>query len=200
MSTRRYFNSGKLNPRTPSSIKSVKSHKNTITKSSKKPHKLRSQSNNNRFKPLSSSNNLIVKSGMPYDTILSPINGQLYVDKDTGNTYLYADSLGWIDMSGWQPDVGEGVPDISNPPNPISGDQYLNILNGDLYVFNEGLGWVMLNGIEGPRGPPGDTFSFDLETYQDGVTGPLLSGPFKIEAGKCVRLWIENGQIHADVI
>lgn len=175
MSTKRYFNRNRVNSKKSKSKKFQK-------------------------KLFKSSSNLIVKSGMPYDTILAPSNGQFYVNKDSGNTYLYADTLGWIDMSGWQPDVGEGVPETDNPPNPINGDQYLNVLNGDLYVFNEGFGWVMINGVEGPRGPPGESFSFELETYQDGVHGPLLSGPFKIEPGKCVRLWIENGQIYSDVI
>lgn len=203
MSTRRRFNSRALNPRIPNNIKAQKTPKRvTLDKPIKtlKKYKNHVAPARIRYKPINSLNNVIVESGVPTDTVANPINGQLYVNKDSGDTYLFAASLGWIDMSGWQPDVGEGVPDATNPPNPLSGDQYLNILNGDLFVFNEGLGWVMLNGVEGPPGPPGESFSFDLETYQDGVEGPMLSGPLKVEAGKCVKLWIKNGQIYSDVV
>lgn len=143
----------------------------------------------------------ITGSGPPNELSdkISINNGNFYVDQDTGNAYLFITKLGWIDLSSWQPDVGEGMPAEDNPPNPISGDQYLDVLTGDFYIFIDGLGWVLQTGIEGPQGPPGETFSFDLVTSM-GPTGPIISGPIKVTNGKTIQLWIEDGYLHGDVI
>lgn len=126
-------------------------------------------------------------------------NGNFYVDQDTGNAYLFITNLGWVDLSSWQPDIGEGLPAEDNPPNPLSGDQYLDMLTGDFYIFVEGLGWILQSGIEGPQGPPGETFSFDIVTSM-GATGPIISGPIKVTNGKTVQLWMDNGYLQCDVI
>ena len=58
----------------------------------------------------------------------------------------------------------------------------------------------MNNGIEGPRGPPGPSFSFDLCTSV-GSTGPIVTGPLRVEPGNTVQLWINSeNQLMADVI
>ena len=122
----------------------------------------------------------------------------MYVDSDTGDVYLFSVKLGWISMSGWQPDVGEGIPDNENPPDPLSGDQYLDILTGDLYVYSEGLGWVLQNAIEGPRGPPGESFDFNL-IIMDGPHGPDLMNPLHVKSGDTIKLWIEDTKLRARV-
>jgi len=126
-------------------------------------------------------------------------NGNFYVDQNNGNAYLYISKLGWIDLSSWQPDIGEGMPAEDNPPSPLSGDQYLDILTGDFYIFIEGLGWVLQSGVEGPQGPPGESFSFDLVTSM-GPTGPVISGPIKVTPGRTIQLWMEGNLLHCDVI
>lgn len=161
--------------------------------------------NRNKSKPTKKSSKKsskigpVVADGMPFNAIRKPKNGQFFVNQTTGDTYLYASQLGWLDMNGWQPFVGEGVPQQDNPPYPNSGDQYLNVLSGDLYVFAEGFGWVLQNGLQGPQGPPGDSFSFEIETVAGSRDGPTISGPISVKANQRVKLWIDNGQLHADV-
>lgn len=127
------------------------------------------------------------------------VNGFFYVNQDTGDTYIYVKNLGWVDLSSWQPDVGEGPPSKENPPDPFTGDQYIDVLTGDFYIFTEGFGWILGNGIEGPPGPQGPAFTFDLCTTV-GPTGPTISGPLQVKPGQTVQLWIQDGQLHADVI
>jgi len=190
MSSRRirYFNRNIVNSLVPAHIRKLKTPNGG---------KIRSKKNNsNRGK---NNKSLVVGHGLPYESINRPRNGQFYVDLDSGDTYLFAKQMGWLDLNGWQPDVGEGPPDEENTPDPLSGDQYLNIFNGDLYVYAEGMGWVLQNAIEGPPGPAGESFSFDIETTT-GPTGPTISGPLKVKPGQTVKLWIDKSQLHADVI
>lgn len=137
--------------------------------------------------------------GPPEKNVKNPRNGFIYVDQDTADTYLYISHLGWIDLSSWQPDVGDGPPSKENPPNPITGDQYVDILTGDFYIFTEGFGWVLGSGVEGPPGPQGASFTVDLCTTI-GPTGPVISGPLTVEPGRTIQLWIDNGNLFADVI
>lgn len=141
-----------------------------------------------------------VAEGAPTENVSHPINGMLYVDAETGNTYLFAKELGWIDQSSWQPDVGEGPPTGEMaPPDPMTGDQYIDVISGDFYFYSEGFGWVLGNGTEGPQGPPGPSFSFDLITTM-GATGPTISGPLKVTPGSRVQLWInDKGLLQGDV-
>lgn len=159
----------------------------------------------NRDKKLNKMNRKLKKKpagfghGVPENNIDKPSNGYIYVDEDTGETYIFIKKLGWIDLSSWQPDVGEGAPTKENPPEPLTGDQYIDAFTGDFYVFTEGFGWILINGVEGPPGPQGANFTFDLCTTM-GSTGPVISGPIKVEPGRTVQLWIEDGNLHADLI
>lgn len=190
MSSRRirYFNRNVINSLVPANVRKLKTPRKNKTKQLIKINK------NKR-----SVQSLIEDHGLPYEHINNPRSGQFYVNLDTGDTYLFAKQLGWLDINGWQPDVGEGAPDEENPANPLSGDQYLNIFTGDLYVFNEGFGWILQNAIEGPPGPAGESFSFELETIT-GPTGPTLSGSMTVNPGQKVKLWIKDSQLYADVI
>jgi len=97
----------------------------------------------------------VLGQGPPEETWLDPPNGGIYVEEDSANVYLHVADLGWVQLNGWCPDVGEEDPCQENPEDPMSGDMYLNILTSDLFYFVEGFGWVLLNGIEGPPGPNG---------------------------------------------
>lgn len=140
-------------------------------------------------------------SGAPYESVKNPSNGLLYVDSDTGDTYLFVAKLGWVNQSSWQPDVGEGPP-VGDwaPEDPMSGDQYVDVISGDFYYYSEGFGWVMMNGVEGPQGVAGESFSFELVTSV-GATGPVVTGPFQVKAGSRVKLWVDstNGMLCGDV-
>ena len=185
------FNNDRLNPLIPKKV--------AIQKTSKNSTKIRNIAKYNK-KPKPKNDSLVVGEGHPWASIFKPVNGQVYINKDTADAFIFAKKLGWINLSGWQPDVGEGPPDVDNPPDPISGDQYLNIFNGDLYVFTEGMGWILQNAIEGPKGEKGDSFSFELETCLGGPDGPVLSGPIKVEPGRKVRLWMEKRPIYAELV
>jgi len=137
--------------------------------------------------------------GLPESNVKNPIDGFIYVDQDTADTYVYFKKLGWISLSGFYPDVGEGAPDKENPPSPLTGDQYVDILSGDFYVYADGFGWKMNTGSSGPQGPPGPAFSIDFATTM-GPTGPIISGPFKLESGKQVQMWVTDGSLYADVV
>lgn len=172
-------------------------HFNRLSKKVKPPNK---KKKNTAPKVLWKSRGTDSGFGLPNENITNPTNGHFYVDQDSGDAYLFVAKLGWVNLNSWQPDVGEGPPDEDNPLNPLSGDQYLDVLTGDFYVFSEGLGWVLNNGIEGPPGPPGESFSFELMTTS-GPTGPTISGPITVTPGKTVRLWLSSeGQLQADVI
>lgn len=193
---RRYFNRDQLNPLIPKAVRKQKTPKGKRTYSRKK---IQSGLNQLKHLNLRRSPSVVVGHGMPYQVVRKPRNGQFFVDQDTGDTYLFASKIGWLDLNGWQPDVGEGVPDAENPPDPLSGDQYLNILNGDLYVFTDGFGWVLQNGIEGPRGPPGESFTYDLITL-DGPEGPPITGPITVTPNRTVCLWIKKNKLYADLV
>jgi len=186
----RYFNRNKLNKH-----KSIKHVKRNI----KSKHKSKIDVTSHLQKLLNET--AITGSGPPNELPekFNINNGNFYVDQNTGNAYLYISKLGWIDLSSWQPDIGEGMPETDNPPNPLSGDQYLDILTGDFYIFIESLGWILQTGVEGPPGPPGESFSFDIVTSM-GPTGPIISGPIKVTPGRTVQLWMDNGYLHSDVI
>jgi hypothetical protein len=96
--------------------------------------------------------NVIVAKGTP-DSVAT--DGTFYIEPDTADIYIYVDALGWIQLNGWAPDVGETIPEAGSPANPITGNQYINILTGDLYYYVEGFDWILLNGLVGPAGPAG---------------------------------------------
>lgn len=139
--------------------------------------------------------------GLPTENFkTNPKNGFMFIDEDTGDPYLFLKKFGWINLSSWQPAVGEGPPSTDNPPEPLTGDQYLDAFTGDFYIYTEGIGWVLGSGIEGPPGPPGPTYSFELTTSV-GQTGPTISGPLKVDNGQRVNLWLDEAQqLHADLV
>lgn len=180
-------------------------HKNSKTKKSnnKKNNHKNSDHRKNQNQNLNQNirkNNTSFGSGPPENNISNPSNGYIYVDSNTISTYIFITKLGWVDLTSWQPDVGEGAPSDENPPDPFSGDQYLDILTGDFYVYSDGFGWVLNNGIEGPTGPPGPSFKFQIITTQ-GVDGPINSGPIEVNSGQTIQLWLnDRNHLMADVI
>lgn len=162
---------------------------------------IKSKKSNRKNQKSSKTRDFKVGQGSPVHHNLNPVNGTIYVDSETGNTYIYVKEIGWIDQSSWQPDIGEGPPQGEMAPeNPMTGDQYIDVIQGDFYYYTEGFGWVLGNGSEGPQGPPGREFHFYLTTTM-GPTGPTLTQPLKVTPGCQVQLWIdpETQGLKADV-
>lgn len=172
---------------------------NSDKKKKKKPNRDKKPENNNNNMNKSTSSNAKSGIGMPENNVKKPHNGFIYVNEETADTFVFFKSLGWISLSGFYPDVGEGAPDKNNPPAPMTGDQYVDILTGDFYVFTEGLGWKANTGVPGPAGPPGQEFTFNFVTTV-GPDGPVLSGPFTIKSGSQVQMWTQDGKLYADVV
>lgn len=94
-------------------------------------------------------------NGPPEENWEDAPDGAIYVEEETADVYLHAEKLGWVQLNGWCPDIGEENPNEENPPDPMTGDMYVNVLTADLFYFVEGFGWVLINGLIGPQGPEG---------------------------------------------
>ena len=63
--------------------------------------------------------------------------GNLYVDEDTGNIYMYGETT-WVAINTENQGLSTstGAPSAANPANPQSGDIYVDESTGDLYTYN----------------------------------------------------------------
>ena len=97
-------------------------------------------------------------SGAP--TTNGVIEGDLYLDKDTGKVYLWSNSS-WTEngnIKGKDGATGTGWASGRSEPSFNVGranEFYLNTSNGDVYKSNDNGAYVKVGNITGPQGPAG---------------------------------------------
>ena len=76
-------------------------------------------------------------AGDPNTLGVSGRKGNLYVDEDTGNIYMYGETA-WVAINTENKGLSTstGAPSATNPANPQSGDIYVDESTGDLYTYN----------------------------------------------------------------
>ncbi len=123
-----------------------------------------------------------IYAGTDFSVDADPANGDLFINTNTGEVYLYNSNnsstppnYGWGDTNynitgpegppgtslgiGYIPPVnGPSPTEINNAP-PIPGDVYINLVDGEVYTFDTISGWsdttYSIKGTQGNSGSPG---------------------------------------------
>ena len=117
--------------------------------------------NGNTYKKLGNIKGAGWTTGSGAPTINGFIEGDLYLDKDTGKVYLWSNSSRTENgnIKGKDGATGTGWASGSNAPSFNVGranEFYLNTSNGDVYKSNDSGTYVRVGNIKGPQGPKGD--------------------------------------------
>ena len=116
--------------------------------------------NGNTYKKLGNIKGAGWTTGSGAPTTNGVIEGDLYLDKDTGKVYLWSNSS-WTEngnIKGKDGATGTGWTSGSNTPAFNVGranEFYLNTSNGDVYRSNDSGTYVKVTNITGPQGPKG---------------------------------------------
>ena len=117
--------------------------------------------NGNTYKKLGNIKGAGWTTGSGAPTTNGFIEGDLYLDKDTGKVYLWSNSS-WTEngnIKGKDGATGTGWTSGRSEPSFNVGranEFYLNTSNGDVYKSNDNGAYVKVGNITGPQGPKGD--------------------------------------------
>ena len=121
--------------------------------------------NGNTYKKLGNIKGAGWTTGSGAPTTNGFIEGDLYLDKDTGKVYLWSNSS-WVEngnikgKDGATGATGTGWTSGRSEPSFNVGranEFYLNTSNGDIYRSNDSGTYVRVGNITGPTGPKGNT-------------------------------------------